>query len=81
MQLTPKQIRTSCRTHVLLAEGVRGGAGDDLLGAVCQRLASLPEIRWTAVHAARERLRTDGPPSAQVLADMLMYVLRLTCLR
>ena len=81
MQLTPKQIRSSCRIHLLLAEGVGGGACDDLLGALCQRLASVPDIRWTTVHAAKERLLTDGPPSAEVLADMLLHVLRRTCLR
>lgn len=76
MQLTPQQLRTSCRIHVLLVEGACGGAGDDLLRALCQRLASVPDIRWSIVDAARERLLAIGPPSAEVLADMLIHALR-----
>ncbi len=74
--LTPKQTRTSCRVHVVPAEGVGGRTGEELLRAVCRHLSLLPDIRWTMVEAARERLVATGPPSAEALADMLVDVLR-----
>lgn len=81
MPLTPKQTMTSCRVHAVPAEGVVGCAGDELLRAVSRYLSLLPDIRWTMVEAARERLVAAGPPSAEALADMLVEVVRRTSAR
>lgn len=75
VHLTTKQIRTSCRAHAVSAEGGEG-ASDALLGAMCRRLSSLPDVRWAKVAEVRSRLLVAGPPSAEVLADMLVDELR-----
>lgn len=76
MQLTPNQIRSSCRAHVVATQAADGSI-DALLEAMCRRLALLPDVRWAKVEGARARLLATGPPSAEVLADMLVDELRL----
>ena len=76
MHLTPEQIRTACRSH-LVAAGIDGrGASDDLLAAMCRRLSLVPDVRWSKVEEARDRLRTFGAPSAEALAEVLLAELR-----
>lgn len=69
MELTAGQIR-HCRRG--LVEWPEGTAGEDLAAAVCDLLSSLPDVRADVVATARERLSTLGPPTAAVLADMLI---------
>ena len=75
MHLSPEQIRTACRAH-----GACDDASlDDLLGAMCRRLALVPDVRAGVVADARARLLVTGPPSAEVLADMLVGELHHAC--
>lgn len=76
VQLTPQQIRSS---HRGLVEWPSGPAGEELAGAVCRRLALLPDVRWGMVEEVRARLLVAGPPSSQVLADALVDELRPAC--
>ncbi len=71
VQLTPHQIRASVRVHAVPA-CASGASGDELLDAICRRFALEPDVRWSMVEEARDRLRASGPPTAQVLADMLV---------
>ncbi len=76
MHLTPKQIRTACRAH-LVAAGLDGeGASDDLLAEMCRRLSLVPDVRWSKVEDARSRLLAIGAPTAEILAEMLLDELR-----
>lgn len=81
MHLTPSQIRTSCRAHCTFGGGNDKTAHDELLGAMCSRLSLLPDVREGVVAEARARLRVTGPPSAELLADMLVEELNLVDVR
>lgn len=69
VELTAGQIRR-CRRG--LVEWPEGPAGDDLAAAVSDVLSGLPDVRADVVATARERLSALGPPTAAVLADMLI---------
>lgn len=69
VELTAQHIRSS---HRGLTEWPGGPEGDELAGAVCRRLALLPDVRWELVEEVRARLSVTGPPSPQVLADALL---------
>ncbi|MEX2660098.1 MAG: hypothetical protein WD232_10410 [Acidimicrobiales bacterium] len=73
MELTAQHIRSS---HRGLAEWPGGPEGDELAGAVCRRLALLPDVRWELVEEVRARLLVTGPPSPQDLAEVLLGHLR-----
>lgn len=72
MLLTPDQIRTACREHLVAAGTAGWGASDELLAAMCRRLALVPDVRWPLVQQARSRLLVAGPPSSDDLAAMLV---------
>lgn len=76
MHLTPEQIRTTCRARFVAAGSDGGGASDDLLTEMCRRLSLVPDVRWSKVEEVRCRLRAAGPPTAEVLVEMLLAELR-----